>query len=61
MDEGKGADYRDWGACYWFQNTRQPYYNALAAGDLDMLRPMFRFYNRSIPAMRRASPRSLGS
>ena len=36
---GKGPDARDWGACYWFQNTRQPYYNALAAGDLDIFRP----------------------
>ena len=36
------------GACYWFQNTRQPYYNTLTAGDLDILRPLYRFYNRSL-------------
>lgn len=49
---GKGPDARDWGACYWFQNTRQPYYNALAAGDLDIMRPLYTFYNRSIEMIR---------
>lgn len=52
VDMGKGPDARDWGACYWFQNTRQPYYNALAAGDLDIMRPLYEFYNRSIPAIK---------
>jgi len=52
VDEGKGPDGRSWGACYWFQNTRQPYYNALAAGDLDIMRPLFAFYNKSIPAIK---------
>ncbi len=52
VDEGKGPDYRDWGACYWFQNTRQPYYNALAAGDIDIFQPLLAFYNASIPLVR---------
>ena len=50
VDNGKGPDYRDWGACYWFQNTRQPYYNALAAGDgSDLIVPLLAFYARAIP------------
>jgi len=52
VDEGKGPDYRDWGACYWFQNTRQSYYNALAANDLDIMRPLFSFYLKSIDAIK---------
>jgi hypothetical protein len=51
VDEGKGPDYRDWGACYWFQNERQPYYNTLAAGDLDIQRPLYAFYLRSLDAI----------
>ena len=35
VDEGSGPDFRTWGADYWWQNTRQPYYNALISGDLD--------------------------
>eukprot|EP00937_MAST-01D_sp_MAST-1D-sp2_P000388 g388.t1 len=50
VDEGKGADFRQWGACYWFQNTRQPYYNTLAAGDLDIQRPLYAFYLKSLAA-----------
>eukprot|EP01065_Artemidia_motanka_P037917 TRINITY_DN46809_c0_g1_i1.p1 TRINITY_DN46809_c0_g1~~TRINITY_DN46809_c0_g1_i1.p1 ORF type:complete len:868 (+),score=251.77 TRINITY_DN46809_c0_g1_i1:55-2658(+) len=45
---GKGWDYRDWGACYWWQNTRQPYYNSIAQGDTDVLHRMFEFYYRML-------------
>ena len=38
------ADYRRWGPGYWWQNTRLPYYNMCAAGDYDMLQPLFRMY-----------------
>ena len=37
-------DYRRWGSGYWWQNTRLPYYPMFAAGDLDMLQPLFRMY-----------------
>jgi len=38
------ADYRRWGGCYWFQNTRLSYWPMLAAGDLDMMDPLFKMY-----------------
>ena len=38
------ADYRRWGPGYWWQNTRLPYAGALAAGDTDLLEPLFRMY-----------------
>ena len=37
-------DYRRWGSGYWWQNTRLPYYPMFAAGDLDLLQPLFRTY-----------------
>ena len=43
--EEKGdPDYRRWGNGYWWQNTRLPYYPMFAAGDIDMLQPLFRMY-----------------
>lgn len=38
------ADYRQWGAGYWWQNTRFPYISACAAGDFDILKPFFAMY-----------------
>ena len=49
VDEGKGPDYRDWADAYWWQNTRQPYYNALQQGDLDTMRSFLDFYLRMLP------------
>eukprot|EP00040_Diaphanoeca_grandis_P035429 m.222904 g.222904 ORF g.222904 m.222904 type:complete len:925 (-) comp33386_c2_seq2:269-3043(-) len=47
---GKNSwDYRSWGAGYWWQNERQPYYNALAQGDLDTMRSFLDFYLRALP------------
>ncbi len=46
---GKGWDYRSWGADYWWQNERQPYYNTIAAGDLDTLKAFLDFYLRMLP------------
>eukprot|EP00756_Hemistasia_phaeocysticola_P054157 Hpha_TRINITY_DN30099_c0_g1::TRINITY_DN30099_c0_g1_i1::g.21506::m.21506 len=46
---GKGWDYRDWGAAYWWQNTRQPYYNSLVQGDFDVLSSCLAFYTRMLP------------
>lgn len=44
------ADYRTWGGQYWFQNTRPMYWPRLAAGDFDLLRPLFRMYAAMLPA-----------
>ena len=43
------ADYRQWGGCYWFQNTRLPYWPMLASGDLDLMEPLFRMYQAALP------------
>ncbi len=38
------ADERMWGGRYWFQNTRPMYWPRLAAGDYDLMLPLFRMY-----------------
>ena len=43
------ADYRRWGTGYWWQNTRLPYWTMAAAGDLDMMRPLFKTYFAQLP------------
>jgi hypothetical protein len=47
--ENFDPDYRRWGGCYWFQNTRLPYAAMPAAGDLDMMEPLFRMYLDALP------------
>jgi len=42
-------DYRRWGGCYWFQNTRLPYWPMLASGDLDLMDPLFAMYRAALP------------
>ena len=44
------ADWRRWGDCFWWQNTRLPYYPMLAQGDLDMQAPLFRLYRHTLSA-----------
>eukprot|EP00658_Telonema_sp_P-2_P011199 TRINITY_DN14256_c0_g2_i1.p1 TRINITY_DN14256_c0_g2~~TRINITY_DN14256_c0_g2_i1.p1 ORF type:complete len:882 (+),score=184.58 TRINITY_DN14256_c0_g2_i1:195-2840(+) len=46
---GSGWDFRQWGSGYWWQNTRQPYYNAIAQGDQDTMRSFLDFYLRMLP------------
>ena len=36
----------------WIQNTRQPYYSAIPAGDSDVLRGILRYFNRSMAVAR---------
>ncbi len=43
------ADYRRWGAGYWFQNTRLPYWSMLHAGDYELMKPLFRMYIEALP------------
>ena len=42
--EDGDPDYRRWGHGYWWQNTRLPYYPMFAAGDCEMLKPLFRMH-----------------
>jgi hypothetical protein len=42
------ADYRRWGPGYWWQNTRLPYLSMCAAGDAEMMQPLFRMYGRDL-------------
>ena len=44
------ADYRMWGGCYWFQNTRAMYWPRLMAGDFDEMEPLFRMYRGILEA-----------
>ncbi|MBM3860838.1 MAG: LamG domain-containing protein [Verrucomicrobia bacterium] len=37
-------DYRRWGPGYWWQNTRLPYLSMCAAGDFDLMKPLFKMY-----------------
>ena len=46
---GNGPDYRQWGSAFWWQNVREPYYPAVQAGDWDILRSMFSFYQSILP------------
>ncbi len=43
------ADYRQWGGTYWFQNTRLVYWPMLAAGDFEMMQPLFLMYRAMLP------------
>lgn len=42
-------DWRAWGDCYWWQNTRLPYFPMIARGDFDELSPLFRLYRDVLP------------
>ena len=55
MPEGKisvtddhDPDFRDWGGCYWNQNTRHMYWPLMATGDFDMMKPWFGLYTNSL-------------
>ena len=47
--EPVNADFRAWGGQYWFQNTRPMYWPRLAAGDFDMMLPLFKMYHDMLP------------
>jgi alpha-L-fucosidase 2 len=42
-------DYRQWGGCYWFQNTRLVYWPMLASGDFEMMQPFFKMFADAVP------------
>lgn len=54
------ADYRRWGGCYWFQNTRLPYWAMLYAGDFDLMQPLFRMYREALPLARERTRKYYG-
>jgi len=41
------GDYRRWGGMFWWQNTRLPYWSMPAAGDFDMMQPLFEMYTNA--------------
>lgn len=46
------ADWRKWGDCFWWQNTRLPYFPMIARGDFDEIHTLFRFYENVLPICR---------
>jgi len=46
------ADYRRWGGCYWFQNTRLPYWSMLNSGDFDQMEPFWKMYRDALPLLK---------
>ncbi|MCI0512241.1 DUF5703 domain-containing protein [candidate division KSB1 bacterium] len=46
------ADFRRWGECYWWQNTRLPYWSMLTSGDFELMLPLFQMYTRALPLAR---------
>jgi len=49
---GSNPDYRQWGECFWWQNTRLPYFTMLKTGDWESIRNLGYFYNSLMPAFR---------
>jgi len=52
---GLDADYRLWGGCYWWQNTRLIYWSMLASGDYDLIQPLFKMYMDALPIRKEAT------
>ena len=52
VDFNGDPDYRQWGGCYWFQNTRLVYWPMLASGDFGSNAPLFRMYEDALPLAR---------
>ena len=44
-----GPDYRQWGSCNWWQNTRLAYWNMHYAGDFDSMATIFEYYHQMLP------------
>jgi hypothetical protein len=47
-----GPDWRKWGGCYWFQNTREPYWAMLYSGDYDQMTPLWNMYRNAVPLLK---------
>ena len=57
---GENPDHRDWGAPYWFQNTRLLYWNMLASGDFDMMQPFFSMYRNALELQKQITRKYYG-
>jgi len=49
---GSDGDYRRWGSCFWWQNTRFAYWPMPACGDFDLIEPLFAMYRDALPLSR---------
>ena len=49
VKEDFNPDWRRWGDCYWWQNTRLPYAPMPASGDFEMMKPLFRMFRQVTP------------
>lgn len=47
-----GPDGRNWGGCYWFQNTRLPYWAMLYSGDYEQMEPLWKMYRDAVPLLK---------
>lgn len=57
---GLDADFRLWGGCYWWQNTRLPYWSMLVSGDADLMQPLFKMYISALPLRKTATKKYYG-
>ncbi|MBU4461006.1 MAG: hypothetical protein KJ579_10590 [Verrucomicrobia bacterium] len=48
-DSPHTPDWRRWGDCFWWQNTRLPYGGMCARGETDLMEPLFRYHIDGIP------------
>lgn len=49
MRKDGNPDWRRWGDCHWWQNVRMPYHAMQAAGDFDLMMPLFDTFERIRP------------
>jgi hypothetical protein len=49
MGQGDNPDWRRWGDCHWWQNVRMPYHAMQAAGDFDLMLPLFNMFEAIRP------------
>ena len=49
MRKDVNPDWRRWGDCHWWQNVRMPYHAMQAAGDFDLMMPLFDTFERIRP------------
>ncbi len=54
-------DWRQWGDCYWWQNTRHMYHPMLACGDFDLMAPLFKMYGDAVPLAQSRTAKYHGS
>jgi hypothetical protein len=48
----RSPDWRKWGGCYWFQNTREPYWAMLYSGDYDQMESLWKMYREAVPLLK---------